>query len=51
MSKARSPEVGILAAIVHLEDAAGHLMDTVVDSLVGVEHSLHVRVLDGEQGT
>ena len=46
MRQARCLKIGILPVVIHLEDAAGHLMNAVVDGLVGVEDSLQEGVLD-----
>jgi hypothetical protein len=45
VSQARSPPVSALSIVVHVEIAAGHLMNAIVHSLISVEHRFHVGVL------
>jgi hypothetical protein len=50
VGEAGSAVVCVFAVVVHLELAAGHLGDAVVDGLAGVYGRLQVGVLQRQQG-
>ncbi len=50
MGEAGGAVVGIFSVVVHFELSTRHLRDAVVDCLAGVDGSLQVCILQGEQG-